>query len=605
MDDAQLILFNRSSRPSTVSAFLGNNPGMEREDLEQLIWNPPSPENWRLLCEAIHALPSDSSLAPLLARVEEAIQLWPYELRSTMCNLPWDEQLIKGIHNQKTSIVRYLRYDRIFSGRYGELMFRSPNATPENLLAMCASSVTKNLQKINLSYQKLGPSAGEMLASSASLARLESLEISSIELKHGLADLARAPWLTNLRELKINGNLCGDVATKTFLLSLNLAALEILGLSHNLLTASISPYFIEERLPGLRSLDLSENKVEGDGLALLSSSFPLEKLQHLNVSGNQITTLSALSSFPRELNLSSNLFSAAAVPHLFQSKGRLALSMLKCNLSEGHFYDIGTSDNIDSLDLSENALLGENCVASLARKLPALKRFFLRACALSGEGLLSFAKSLRDVEALDLSLNQLRKPFILALSQQELPLQELFLEKASLTDPSFAVLADAPWCKTLRKLSLRENKMSKGGYALFSVPMPEIEELWLDDLGIDEAGAIRLARSSWRPKVLHINNNPLGDTAVCALAESPVLQNVTRLNLNKTHISDIAAQALANSPYLKSLEVLHIEKNSIGDKGAQLLSACRHWRKIHWGDNPKIGNVGKKALNSWPRRCCP
>jgi hypothetical protein len=74
--------------------------------------------------------------------------------------------------------------------------------------------------------------------------------------------------------------------------------------------------------------------------------------------------------------------------------------------------------------------------------------------------------------------------------------------------------------------------------------------------------------------VLDLFGCRLGDEGVSALARSPVLENVRRLNVANNHVSDVGARALAGSPYLSQLEPngLTVQYNLLTPAGLALLS---------------------------------
>jgi len=76
------------------------------------------------------------------------------ELRATMCGMTWDDEFFDGAPNPRSTIVRYLRFDRYFSGRYdSSLRTRGRAIDAGQMRAMVASEGVRFLTRVNLSYQ--------------------------------------------------------------------------------------------------------------------------------------------------------------------------------------------------------------------------------------------------------------------------------------------------------------------------------------------------------------------------------------------------------------------------------------------------------------------
>ena len=70
----------------------------------------PSPESWRLLCEALAALPEREG-SERAAEIEPALAAWDDDLRATMCGMDWDDRFFAGNPDPRSAIVRFLRFD--------------------------------------------------------------------------------------------------------------------------------------------------------------------------------------------------------------------------------------------------------------------------------------------------------------------------------------------------------------------------------------------------------------------------------------------------------------------------------------------------------------
>ena len=73
-------------------------------------------------------------------------------------------------------------------------------------------------------------------------------------------------------------------------------------------------------------------------------------------------------------------------------------------------------------------------------------------------------------------------------------------------------------------------------------------------IGATLKGSGELARSD-SLRSLHLFGNPIGDDGVCALAESPHVANLYRLDITQTDSGKRAERDLAKSPYLKQVRV--------------------------------------------------
>ena len=78
---------------------------------------------------------------------------------------------------------------------------------------------------------------------------------------------------------------------------------------------------------------------------------------------------------------------------------------------------------------------------------------------------------------------------------------------------------------------------------------------------------------------LDLSNNLCADLAP-ALAASPDVRGLTRLNLSHNQMGDAGVQALATSDHLRALTALNLTQNSIGDGGAQALAASENLRTL-------------------------
>jgi uncharacterized protein (TIGR02996 family) len=139
------------------------------------------------------------------------------------------------------------------------------------------------------------------------------------------------------------------------------------------------------------------------------------------------------------------------------------------------------------------------------------------------------------------------------------------------------------------------------GEALGGSPLLEdVESLHLGgvrDLGAAGVRAL-LARGCPRLRELGLAGCHVGPEGAVALAESPAMSRVTRLDLGWNDIGDRGVAALASSPNAAALSYLTLNGNEISRAGAEALVRSTHLDKLEvleLGLNP-IDATGQKAL---------
>ena len=70
---------------------------------------------------------------------------------------------------------------------------------------------------------------------------------------------------------------------------------------------------------------------------------------------------------------------------------------------------------------------------------------------------------------------------------------------------------------------------------------------------------------------LDLNENPVQDEGVQALAGSPNFRQLAKLRLARSGMGTLGARALAASPHLDNLKSLDVEGNAIGNKAREAL----------------------------------
>lgn len=128
-------------------------------------------------------------------------------------------------------------------------------------------------------------------------------------------------------------------------------------------------------------------------------------------------------------------------------------------------------------------------------------------------------------------------------SVNELILRECYFDSEDLREV-LEVLA----CNDLKKLDLKENKLSKNdaGILASSCRLKSIEELDVSSNAIGDAGLILLARSPYltHMKSLNVEQCFLGDEGVLELSRSSLMSSLRSLNIKDNHCTDRALQEL-------------------------------------------------------------
>ncbi len=143
------------------------------------------------------------------------------------------------------------------------------------------------------------------------------------------------------------------------------------------------------------------------------------------------------------------------------------------------------------------------------------------------------------------------------------------------TGKAMAALAEAPFLARVRYLTIRGRIGDRGAAALAKSPhLGNLRRLNLLDTGIGDKGAISLAGAETLSPtdMLCLTGNDIGDEGVVALAGSAILAGLHRLYLARNPIADAGARALADSPHVGGLEELGLGGiEDLSDDGALAL----------------------------------
>jgi uncharacterized protein (TIGR02996 family) len=362
-------------------------------------------------------------------------------------------------------------------------------ATSKGLLTLAAASPSPEPAELEVTSTEGDPVA-EVVAGSPAFARLVSLEVRGKRLTdRGVRALAGAAHLGRLRVLDTRW---GSVRAE------------------GVRALASSPH-----LTGLTEVVLPDCHFGPEGARALANGGGLPRLERLNLGWNDIGPQGAAA--------------LAGSPHF------------------------GT---LRSLDLTWNDVGGDG-LASLARSgaFPNLRTLDVSYNQLTDDGLRALAESdlLAGLVELDLGTNQ---PISLAglrslvNSPRIAHLEDFQFTCNYLGDPSAEILAASAHLGRLRRLQLESNNLT-------------------------DEGVVALTRAWWLRGVerLELQMNHVGDRGVRALAGCPGLASCVELSLwgSRNAITDEGACALAESPHLGNLRRLDLQLNPIGDAGARAL----------------------------------
>ncbi|XP_051763816.1 NACHT, LRR and PYD domains-containing protein 12-like isoform X18 [Ctenopharyngodon idella] len=495
------------------------------------------------------------------------------------------------------------------------------NITAEGCAAL-ASALRSNshLRELNLSGNIIGDGGLTLLSDGLKdpHCKLEKLWLFDCNITaEGCAALASALRSnSHLRELNLSGNIIGDGGLT--LLSDGLkdphCKLEKLRLWGCNITAEGCAVLASALRSNshLRELDLTDNKIGGGGLTLLSDGLkdPHCKLEKLRLEDCNITAegcaalASALrsNSHLRELDLTDNIIGGGGLtllsdglkdPHCKLEKLRLE----DCNItaegcaalasalrSNSHLRELDLTDNIiggGGLTLLSDGLKDPHC---------KLEKLRLEDCNITAEGCAALASALRSnshLRELDLTDNIIGGGGLTLLSDglkdPHCKLEKLRLEDCNITAEGCAALASALRSNShLRELDLTDNIIGGGGLTLLSDglkdPHCKLEKLRLSYCNITAEGCAALAsalRSNSHLRELDLTDNIIGGGGLTLLSDGlkdPHCK-LEKLRLSYCNITAegcaVLASALRSNSHLREL---NLTDNIIGDGGLTLLS---------------------------------
>jgi uncharacterized protein (TIGR02996 family) len=426
-------------------------------------------------------------------------------------------------------------------GRVRFLAWRYQPLDSGDLATLLASPYLRGLRGLELNGAGLGTAGAECVAAWPGATHLEELILASdAPGPEGIAALAGAPlgqlrrlflpgcglgaegvqalvqpdtsW--SLRELGLSGNRLGSEGLGLLGRWRGLASVESLDLSRNFLQwdepVRLGDFAASSFCARLRSLDLSDCRLEADGGRQLAGMAVLSGLRRLNLTRTSLEPAGVgfLATAPRlgalrHLDLAEAGVEDEGIRYLARSRflRPIELDMRANGVTAGAFAQLAASPFLDGVDrlLLDYNLLGDAGLAALAARPHAF-------------------------------------------------LSYLSLERTGIGTEGFRALLGAPWAGRLRSLELSGNLLD-------------------DEAGVALADSPVLAGL----RSLDLSRNRLGDATAQALARASAARNLRHLNLGGNAITDDGAMALAASPYLAGLATLNLWETSISGVGFKAL----------------------------------
>jgi Ran GTPase-activating protein (RanGAP) involved in mRNA processing and transport len=535
--------------------------------------------------------------------MKPALEAWPDELRATMCGMDWDDHFFDGRPDPRSVIVRNLRYDRFFTGRYGGLMIRSRTLNARDMTRLAAAKGISQLACIDLSYNPIGGVGVRELASAKHLDALRELCLSSCDLDSGaLGALAHAAFFGRLRRLDVDNNkLVGDAIAPLFDAE---RMPDELRLGSNALGAAGAAAIAGGAGPSTKRLSLDSSDLGAEGAARLSAyPHPLEMLDlsHNAVGDEGLRALASGTLRAGSLVVSHDAISHVGIRALVEwPLVSLALGSNALDDEAARILAASAPETLASLDLKDNDITSAGLVA-LVMGLEGLTSLDVARCRMGAFP--ELPPSMRNLERLELGDNRLGDEGTQALlNVQAEHLRALCVARNRITAPALEALSGAPWFGGLRTLDVRGNPIGPAaGLLLGAAPLETLE---MAHTGLGDDGLAALCKATFKPTSLDLSRCDLTDRSVELLANSPIASRLERLSLSHNAITDRGVQALVRSPHLTNVKRLFLENNRIGDAGVVALTSWQGPLQVELDDNP-YGPRGEAAIKALPRRCCP
>jgi uncharacterized protein (TIGR02996 family) len=241
---------------------------------------------------------------------------------------------------------------------------------------------------------------------------------------------------------------------------------------------------------------------------------------------------------------------------------------------------------IRELDFSENALGNRGPVLlAKSRHLTRLDALNLSFTALGDKGLQALATSPAFERLRSLKINdntRLGIPGIRALAESPFltALTDLDVSGNGLSDVALRPLFDGPPGSRLFRLNVVGNRLRDAGTAAL-VAAPVFRQMaerdgFIDlrrvEMGPEGAKALAASPALARVERLDLEGNVLGDAGLTALAASPHLTQLRELLLRDNRLTDYGIRALSRSPVMATLRVLDLTENVITQESQDRLN---------------------------------
>lgn len=332
-------------------------------------------------------------------------------------------------------------------------------------------------------------------------------------------------------------------------------------------------------------------------LAALSASSTLTQLQRLELEGSHITRV-GLEALAQSKTL-------RRITHL---------NLSRCHQLHGPILEVlARFQSLKVLNLSD--IIGLNLHADEATELPVLEHLSIRGSTLRDGNFASFLKRTRTPNLTHLRAAENRKlgpatAHALATDPDLVGLQVLELYGATLGDRAARVLPAT--LSALRQLSLGATGAGKAtAQAVIENPALELEVL---DLSVPRQAVAATITASIAQALagsphlagltrLDLSFHPIGEAGHVAIARSTQLRSLEHLALNWTGATDASAIALAEAPRLAGLRYLVLGGRGLGSAGVRAFARARHLTRLYHlrlYTGAKVTAEDRRALRAAP-----
>ena len=365
-----------------------------------------------------------------------------------------------------------------------------------------------------------------------------------------------------------NNNLHNDIIKITEALK-HIRKLEMLILANNNIpqsaTAAISD--VVSLNTSLRGFNIEGNNFKSSVEEILKSLSRITSLQKLNLNNNQIP-----------VNCSEAL--ASVVLH---NKGLEELHVRDNDLGEGTLEVAKALRNITSLKILvlEGDGIPKESFSQLALALKSNKhleklRLLSNNLQLSAIDILQSLSTISELKSLNINDNQITEEAgetLASVVSHNKNLEELYLSGNNLGEGLLSVMKALRHIKSLKKLSLGNNDISKEVSGELACAIKANE--YLEEIGLFASN--------------------LKSSAIIVLRSLTTISTLKYLNINNNHITEEAAEALASVIlHNTGLEEIDISNNNLGEgtlKVAKALRRITSLRSLDFGNN----NISKAA----------